>query len=503
MNYLATKNVKFLCKYYFGEVLTPKQAEIVRAVCFKEAKRIVILSLTRYGKSYSVAMAVLLYILFNPGKKIGLIAPQQNQTSILRNYIAGFAIRSEEFRTLIEMDAVGVERLKKEVSRNRITFKNGCSLQVLSAEGTGNRLMGWGFDLVILDESCLIDMEVFNQKISRMLGDSDESMLVEIGNPWNRDNHFYQHWVDPGFLKIHVGWEEALKEGRISEGFLEEQRRLLTRNEFKILYEAYFPDESEDALLRTVWIEDALKKSFDWDAPVRRELDLRGKIREMVDRGEGEASIIPHFVGQGWNSQQVFECIIKVKEGAKEPLIPVPRIVMGVDVAEMGLDSTVVTIAKTFEGKFELLDVLWWDKKDTMVTSGKVDELAKKWKPAVINVDATGVGSGVAARLSELGWNTRAIKVGSSPSNDRYKARFMNLKAEYFWKMRDMFEQGVISIVSKGKLLEQLALMRYEVGSTAKIKIVDPELKSPDFADSLMLCCNTDSGIIVSNISWA
>jgi len=221
----------------------------------------------------------------------------------------------------------------------------------------------------------------------------------------------------------------------------------------------------------------------------------------MLEAGQGDSTIVPHFVGQGLGSEEVYSILTKVKEGAREPVVPVPRIVFGVDVAEMGLDSTVVTVAKVFEGKFELLDVVWWDKKDTMVTSGKVDELAKKWKPKVINVDATGVGSGVASRLQELGWNARAIKVGSSPTNDRFKARFMNLKAEYFWKMRDMFEQGLIKIVNKGKLLEQLALMRYEVGSTSKIKIVDPE-KSPDFADSLMLCCNTDSGIIIGSFNW-
>ena len=495
MRYLQTKNVRFLCKFYFGETLTAKQCEIIKAICFKESKRILILSLTRYGKSYSVAMAVLLYILFNPGKKIGLIAPVHTQTSILRNYIAGFAVRHEKFMELIEMDVVGIERLKKEVSKNRITFKNGCSLQVLSAEGAATRLMGWGFDLVIVDESCLIDMEVFNQKISRMLGDSDKSMLVEIGNPWNRDNHFYQHWLDPGFLKIHVGWQEALAEGRISQEFLEEQRKILTKNEFMILYEAQFPEESEDALLRTVWIEEALKRRFDWDAPFRKEQELRALLQARIAAGEGESSLVPVLEKLGYGASAAYEMVLNVKQKARQELIKVPKVVMGVDVAEMGLDSTVITVARAFEGRLELIDVQWWDKKDTMVTAGKVDELAKKYKPGVINVDATGVGSGVAARLQELGWNARAIKVGASATNDRNKARFSNLKAEYFWRMRDLFEQGQIAIVSKGKLVEQLALMRYEVGSTAKIRIVDPD-KSPDFADSLMLCCNFDTGFV-------
>ena len=64
--------------------------------------------------------------------------------------------------------------------------------------------MGWGGDLVILDESCLITEEVYRSKISRMLGDNPDSMLVEIGNPWNRLNQMWKHWNDPIFTKFHI-----------------------------------------------------------------------------------------------------------------------------------------------------------------------------------------------------------------------------------------------------------------------------------------------------------
>lgn len=486
-------DAKALCKLLFTQDPTDTQVEVIREIAFGEHKRIIILAHTRYGKTYAVALAVLLYIIFNEKKKIGLIAPIREQTGILRNYIADFCVQSPVFRSLIDLDLTGLDRLKKEVSKNRITFKNGCSLQVLSAEGEATRLMGWGFDLVILDESCLIGAEVYRQKISRMLGDSPEAILVDIGNPWNRNNHFYKHWLDPGFKKIHIGYETGLKEGRITQEFVDEQRSVLTANEFRILYEANFPEESEDALLRTVWIEDALKRKFDFDSAAKKEQSLRALIEEKLKIGEGEPTIIPEMEKLGMQQENCFEIISKVKEKSTESLIPVPKIVMGLDVAEMGLDSTVLTVCRTFENKFELIAVYSWDKKDTMVTAGKVDELCRKHNPSVINVDATGVGSGVASRLQELHWPARAIKVGMSPTTDRAKERFQNLKAEYYWRMRDIFEQGNVSIIETGRLREELSSMRYEFGSTRKIRIVDPE-KSPDFSDSLMLCLNTNTG---------
>jgi len=262
---IETKDVKFLCKYLFDVDLTPYQELIVREIAFKEHKRITICAFTRYGKTFCVALGVLLYILFNTNKKIGLIAPTNKQTAILRNYIAEFLIKSELLTALLDLDLSGVERLKKEVSKTRITFKNNITLQVLSAEGTGNRMMGFGFDVVVVDESCLIAHEVYRQKISRMLGDSVDSMLVEIGNPWHKDNQMWEHWIIPDdeiHKKIKVDYKIGFEEERISRQFLEEQRADLTPIEFRILYEAEFPDETEDALLKWKWIKDAVEREF-------------------------------------------------------------------------------------------------------------------------------------------------------------------------------------------------------------------------------------------------
>ena len=277
-----------------------------------------------------------------------------------------------------------------------------------------------------MDESCLIDPEVYRTRISRMLGDNPNTMIVEIGNPFFKDSHMYDHWIDPNWNKIHIDWKIGIKEDRIEESFVKEQEKILTPMEFQILYEAEFPDDTEDTLIRYEWIQKSISRDY------------------------------------------------KLKR---------PQIVAGLDVAEMGKDLTVLTIAEVYDNKVKVLEIHKWAKQDTMTTVGKVSKYIKK--KMLINVDATGVGRGVYDRLDELGYNAKEIKVGRSAITET--DRFMNQKAEFFWSLRKAFEEGRIDIPSNSELIFQLNNMKYELTSSSKIKIIDPANKSPDYADSLML----------------
>ena len=436
------EKTKFVVKEFFGVDLTVKQAEIVSSIVGREHKRIVVCCMTRYGKTFVVAMALLLFAWFYKKKKIILVAPTDAQAHILRNYVADFIVGSEVFRGFIDLDVTGIDKMKREVSRKRITFSNGCVLQVLSAEGTGNRLMGFGADLLIVDESCLIKPEVYRTKIMRMLGDSSDSVLVDIGNPWDRDSVMFSHWVDDGFYKVHVDYKVALEEGRVDRLFLDEQKKILSENEFKVLYEADFPMSSEDALIRWEWVQ-----------------------RALIDK--------------------------KPIEG--------DSVLFGLDVAEAGNDLSVLTRVERKEGLFMVESIDFWRREDTMATSDLARDIISVGRVDKVFVDAIGVGKGVSDDLRKKGLPVTAIKVGSSP--DREKERFLNQKAQFYWKLRGLFEEGKIKLVkglNRQKLIDELLKMKYELTSNGKIRIVDPELKSPDFADSLMLACCDGSGFAMS-----
>ena len=457
------KDTYSLCKSFFEVEITLGQSQIVREVAFGDHNRVLIVCLTRYGKSYCVSMGLLLWILRNIKRKVALIAPTNEKTGIIRNYISYFIAKSPMFSQLLDIEKTGIERIRKEVSRKRMTFKNGVELRTLSAEGQGSALKGFGADKVIVDEECDINYEVYRSKITRMLGDNKDSEYLGIGNPWHRNNQMWQHMIDPKWHKIHIGWKQAVQEGRVSQEFIDEQRSQLSEMEFKVLYEAEFPDTAEDALIDWVWIDASLKRKEEW---------------------AGE-------------------------------------LVAGFDVAEMGKDSSVLTIGmKNKElNKYKATEVFSWNKMDLMPTVGKILLYYEKYPFTRITVDATGVGSGVYSRLEELKREGKikcqviAFKGGMSPEKEKERERFLNLKAEAYWHLRKIFEEGKISILPHKTLIDQLSKMKWELTSSEKIRIRDPgtkegdtaEEKSPDFSDSLNLMCweGSRTGLVFFGASLA
>lgn len=419
----------------FGYDLTCGQLRIVGSVLDPQVKRLIISCMTRYGKTRVVAIALLLYILNNTNKRVLIIAPTAKQTGIIRNYMAGMIADNQTLCNLVDHQAhTGPENLKSEMSKERITFKNGCELITLTGHGEENEedpapnLMGFGGDVVVLDEADLILRKVYTQRISRMLGDSPDSKLITIVNPWNITNFAFEQWQNPIFKKIHVDWVQALAEGRTTQAYLDEQKELLSDYEWTVLYESKWSAESEDTLIRYDWIQRAIKKQINFTGAVQS--------------------------------------------------------VWGLDVAEQGSDLTILTHAQTNGVEYNVESQEHLTVHETMDTANLVS--AKVPQKENLNVDSIGVGAGVYSRLKELEYNAQSIRASEAPNQD--KKRYMNQKAERYWHLRTLFEQDLIHIPNNPKLISQLSQMRYEFTQAGKIKINDPENgKSPDYADSLML----------------
>lgn len=465
-----TRDVKLLCKAFFNVDILPSQAKIIRSIAFSTHNRIIVSCVTRYGKSWSVSMAILLWVLMNPDKRIAIIAPTNEKTRIIRNYMTEWIAQSPIFAQLLDLEKTGISRIRKEVSRKRMTWKNGVEMRTLSAEGKGKQLMGFGADFVICDEECDINYETYRSKITRMLGESKDSIYIGIGNPWHRDNQMYQHWINPDWHKIHIGWRTAVKEGRFSQDYIDEQQEILTAREFKILYEAKFPEESEDQLIMYDWIQDAITKPNN---------NLTGQL------------------------------------------------ICGVDVARSGMDSTVFTYGvKTKENTYHVTGIKRYDQQDTMQTVSKLLQLHKDQQFDRITIDAGGLGAGVYDRLIELKQEHKlqcriiSYEGGRSSSQDfkhktkkvkQIRTRFLNIKSEAYFRLRSFFEESRIKIIKHHTLVDQLNKMKWGLTSSEKIRIYDPgtksgdtaEEKSPDYADSLCYFCweGRKTGLVFGNLN--
>jgi len=134
----------------------------------------------------------------------------------------------------------------------------------------------------------------------------------------------------------------------------------------------------------------------------------------------------------------------------------------------------------------------------------------------VVRIDKIGVGWGIVNRGKELKRPFIGINVGESASENNDSAsdeRFLNLKMELYWNLRDLFERGMIDLDPEDDdLASELCLIRYETRSNGKLKISDKRkdatgksIASPNRAESLMLAAapkRLTRGTIELDIEW-
>jgi len=223
------------------------QMKIVYPIFYKLKKRVVITAPTRAGKSDIISILSILFCNRYPGAKIGIVSATFTQSAIIMNNIFAHLSDSDITKSwLREGMQDRVEKLGTEMSKTRIVYTNKSETSLLSGSGTGERLLGAGFDLVIVDESPLISDETFNQYIFRMLGDSPDAILIEIGNPIKR-NHFFLHFTSKYYTPITINWKDCYVNGRFSKDWILENKESISPLAFKIMYDAEFPS-SEGAL---------------------------------------------------------------------------------------------------------------------------------------------------------------------------------------------------------------------------------------------------------------
>lgn len=467
-----------LVKWLFPEIkaaqnITFHQAYIVKRIAFSEAKRINISAYTRYGKSQMVAIAVAIYILINENKKVKFIGPTDDQAGIIKNYMSELILGSRDgiLLNMAEIQSKGPARIKAEASQRRLTFKNGCEYRVVTAHGKGFTAMGHGGDLLIMDEAAMISREAY-AKITRMLGDDPEnSTLVELYNPWDRDTKAFDHSISPLFERIQIDWTIGIKEGRTTQAYIDEMRGDVTPLEFTVLYDSRFPDEAEDSLHTVASIESAEHKFFGFLETVEQLIrDIRNPEISADERADRKKELSRY--------KKIISC----------------------DPADMGIDLTVILWGISKDNQYyEPLGLFHEPKSDAMNIVGRMIRMSKQWiEPEIMGYlqpDQIGLGVGILSRLKEIREEQKLNNLrimgchyGEQANNS---TEFSNKKAENNFRLKNLFLDGYVAlgVLAKHKdyhrIKNELLNMKWEITSSEKKKIIDPESKSPDFNDAL------------------
>ena len=169
------------------------------------------------------------------------------------------------------------------------------------------------------------------------------------------------------------------------------------------------------------------------------------------------------------------------KRELEEPDSTAP-VIVGVDPARFGSDSTVILVRR---GR-EILEIQRHKGDDTMTVVGYVIEAIEEHKPAMVVIDEGGVGGGIVDRLKEQRYKVRGINFGNKSRNP---LMWGNLRAQIWGAMRDWLKTGTIP--NDRSLKADLTGPTYKPDSKGAIFLESKKdmksrgLASPDAADAL------------------
>lgn len=420
--------------------MTDGQVDLIDALLKKEYylsngfNRIQIIAPTQYGKSNTIAMGLLIRAVIR-NERWAIVTGSQPKSDVIMGKVIEHLFDHKVFYSELEFDTQEVlDRLKRERSKQNLVFRGGGAIRTFAADSRNRgrvkeSLMGFGSPNIVEDESALIPDDL-QSTVLRMLGGYDGGYLVKIGNPINR-NHFHKTWNSEKYYKLFIDYHQALKEGRYTQEFIDEMK---SEAFFDILYECKFPGEEE--------------------------FDLEGYRRLLSD---GEI--------MGAKGEKKHEGVLK----------------LGFDVGEGG-DSNVGVLRSN-----HYAEIVHESKiSDLMATTRIIDGLIKEYKLSGDNVfvDATGIGSGVASRLNEIGHGIIGVKWGAKPKKDT----FANLKAENYWDTRTWIKEGGILQGKDG--FNELMIIKYKEDTQGRICMQGKDelrkkgIKSPNVADALAMTFN-------------
>jgi len=206
--------------------------------------------------------------------------------------------------------------------------------------------------------------------------------------------------------------------------------------------------------------------------------------------------VLGKYPAQGANQLISKEWIAKARSrwdvyvsqyGEKPPELT--KAVMGQDVAELGTDANVACFR--YGGFVERL--ISWGDIDTVATGDRSTAEYKSRNVSRCNVDATGVGAGVAPHMQRAGCMSTPVKVASSPTEKTELGEFHILRDQLWWLCREWLRTDLGAMLPPDEfLIEELQTPTYEV-KNGKIHVMKKDTmrellkRSPDRADSLCL----------------
>lgn len=303
--------------------------------------------------------------------------------------------------------------------------------------------------LVVIDEANGVPKALFDAVDT--LVTNENCRVLAIGNPDNPGSHFASICA-PG-----SGWNVLSISAFDTPNFTDE----------------WVPEGIRDLLLSPTWVDEREKR---WGK--RSPLYISKVLGKFPDTSE-DLLIQPQWL---WDA-------------IERPLKATGRSAgqFGCDIARRGVDATV--IVRQRDGYVTLEHESF--AADTMQHAGNILRI---WRDAGskarVVIDGVGVGGGVVDRVREEGLPAVDYNGGSAAANKR---KFKNARSQDYWRLRELFREGKISLPPQDTpgmdmVLSQLGSLMWETNSKGQIEVESKDdymermrTTSPDYADAVCM----------------
>lgn len=426
-----------------------RQAEILESV--RDNKRTVVRSCHGIGKSRLAGGMLLPWWLYcHPNSRVVTTAPTARQVEKIIWKEVGAAHARAERRGI---------SLGGRVLQTEINIAPGWDAIGFTSDDP-NAVQGWHSEhlLLIVDEASGIDPEL-DEAFEGVLT-SEHCRVIKIGNPTDPTGPLAKEFKSAGAAKFAIS---AFDSPNFTEFGITRTDIIDGKWEAK-MGGARTP---RPYLITPEWVADKVRRWGVNSPAFKSRVD--GAFPEL-----GDDTLIP----LGWiEAAQAREYVAKDADTKT----------LAVDVARFGGDETVFGLRQGWRYRTHKA----YRGQDTMATAGHVVRALSETGAKHAAIDSNGVGGGVYDRLKEMGKKVVSMGAGEG-AND--KERFLNARAEWFWSLREAFEEGLVDIDPlDDDLLGQLSNLKYRVDSKGRIQIESKDdmkkrgLPSPDRADTMAM----------------
>jgi len=436
----ANPFAEFLARYendpvlFVREVLGgepfPDQLELLEAYGRRD-RRIAKRSGHGVGKTTSIAWCLVHHAVCRFPQKAVVTAPTTKQLfdALYAETVSWFRKLPPALQNLYEIKAESIE-LKSAPTDSFISFRTSSADRPEALAGVHSAWV-----LLICDEASGIPQAIYEAAVGSMSGHNAATILC--GNPVRTSGLFFDVFHKPEVMaqwtRLHVS---CIGHPNVSLDFMAQVAATYGEgsNAWRVRVEGEFPKGEANTVIPWELLEAALKRDV-------RPLQVRPIWGLDVGLNQDPSSLAKR---QG-------NCLSE----------------------------------KTIEFKADddLMKVVTWVK-------GHWDSTLPSQRPTEINVDAIGMGAGVAHRLMELGLPARSINVSEIAG----RPGFPRLRDDAWWRGREWFAKRDVNLADDQLLAAELARPTYDGTPGGKLQVESKKktrqrtkTKSPNRADAFLL----------------